>query len=255
VIARRTLIVVSLTTPGAAAAAEPVRVLSAGAVEPALRAALEGWRSGGGGEVAVAFATAPRIAERLASGERPDLVLAPQGLIERLERAGDLAGQPVTVGSVGVGIAVRAGAPVPAIRDEASLREHLLAADAVVFNRASTGLYMERLLERMGLASAIESKAVRFPDGDGVLRRIASGSGDREIAFAAATEIALFRERGVRFVGPLPDGLQNRTTYAAALLGGGGGPSAEAQRLLAFLDSAASRSAMAEAGVEQGVNP
>ena len=90
---------------------------------------------------------------------------------------------------------------------------------------------------------------MRFPDGDGVLRRIASGSG-REIAFAAATEIALFRERGVRFAGPLPDGLQNRTTYAAALLGGDGGPDAEAQRLLAYLDSPASRSAMAEAGVE-----
>jgi molybdate transport system substrate-binding protein len=255
VIARRTLIVVSLTTLGAAAAAEPVRVLSAGAVEPALKAALEGWRSGGGGEVAVALATAPRIAERLASGERPDLVLAPQGLIEHLERAGDLAAKPVTVGSVGVGIAVRAGAPVPAIRDEASLREHLLTADAVVFNRASTGLYMERLLDRMGMTPAIDAKAVRFPDGDGVLRRIASGSG-REIAFAAATEIALFRERGVRFVGPLPDGLQNRTTYAAALLGGGGRPSAEAQRLLAFLESPASRAAMAEAGVEQSeLNP
>ena len=250
-IARRALLVVSLASihAAAAAAAEPLRVLSAGAVEPALAAALERWRSSdGGGEVAVFFATAPRIAERIAGGERPDLLLATSRMIDELERAGKLAAKPVTVGSVGVGIAVRAGAPVPEIRDEASLREHLLAADAVVFNRASTGLYMERLLDRLGLLSAIEAKAVRFPDGDGVLRRIASGSG-REIAFAAATEIALFWERGVRFAGPLPDGLQNRTTYAAALLDGGS-PNAEAQRLLAFLDSPASRSAMAEAGVE-----
>jgi molybdate transport system substrate-binding protein len=250
VIARRALLIVSLASIGAAAAAaEPLRVLSAGAVEPALAAALEHWRSeGGGGGVAVSFATAPRIAERLAAGERPDLVLAPQGLIERLERAGHLAAQPVTVGSVGVGIAVRAGAPLPAIRDEASLREHLLAADAVVFNRASTGLYMERLLDRLGLTAALEAKAVRFPDGDGVLRRIASGNG-REIAFAAATEIALFRERGVRFAGPLPDGLQNRTTYVAGLLGGEG-RNADARRFLAFLGSAAARAAMAGTGVE-----
>jgi molybdate transport system substrate-binding protein len=248
---RRAFLVVSLASIGAAAAAaEPLRVLSAGAVEPALAAALERWRrSEGGGEVAVTFATAPRIAERLAAGERPDLLLATSRMIDELERAGRLAAKPVTVGSVGVGIAVRAGAPVPQIRDEASLREHLLAADAVVFNRASTGLYMERLLDRLGLASVVDAKAVRFPDGDGVLRRIASGNG-REIAFAAATEIALFRERGVRFAGPLPDGLQNRTTYAAALLGGDGGPDAEAQRLLAYLNSPAARSAMAEAGVE-----
>ena len=248
-IARRALVVLGLATTGGAVAAEALRVLSAGALEPALSAALERWRSTGRGDVSVALATAPRIAERMAAGERPDLVLAPRGLIERLERAGNLAAEPVAVGSVGVGIAVRAGAPVPAIQDEASLREHLLAADAVVFNRASTGLYMERLLDRMGLTPAIEAKAVRFPDGDGVLRRIAAGDG-REIAFAAATEISLFRERGVRFVAPLPDALQNRTAYAAALLNGGT-RIAEGRRFLAFLGSAASRTAMAEAGVEQ----
>jgi len=250
VIARRAVLLAAPTAIGVAAAAEqPVRVLSAGALEPAVAAALGRWRSGGGGGAAVAFATAPRIAERLASGERPDLVLAPEGLVDRLDRAGELAEKPVALGSVGVGIAVRAGAPVPAIRDEASLREHLLAADAVVYNRASTGLYVERLLDRMGLTAAVEPKSVRFPDGDGVLRRIAGGDG-KEIAFAAATEIALFRERGVRFVGPLPDGLQNRTPYAAAMLRGGGDRGGEARRFLAFLDTAASRAAMAGAGVE-----
>lgn len=245
---RRALVVSGLLLADAAGAAEPVRVLSAGALEPGLSVALERWRSQGGGAVAVTFATVPRITERLAAGgEKPDLLLAPENLIGRMGGAGDLAAEPVVVGSVGVGIAVREGAAVPAIHDEASLREHLLAADSVLFNRASTGLYMERLLDRMGLAAAMEAKTLRFPDGDGVLRRIAAGNGT-EIAFAAATEIALFRGRGVRFVGPLPDGLQNRTTYAAGLLGGGNG---EARRLLAFLGTAASRNAMADAGVER----
>lgn len=250
-IARRAFILAGLAASGgaAAAAAEPVRALSAGALELPLSAALERWRSGGGGPVAVAFATAPKIAERLAAGERPDLLLAPRALVEHMERAGELATKPLGLGSVGVGVAVRDGAPVPAIRDEASLREHLLAADAVVFNRASTGMHMERLLDRMGLARALEAKTVRFPDGAGVLGRIAAGSG-REIGFAPATEIALFRDRGVRFVGPLPDGLQNRTAYAAALLGDAGDRGAEARRLFAFLDTAASRAAMSAAGME-----
>ena len=106
---------------------------------------------------------------------------------------------------------------------------------------------MGRLLARMGLLAEIEAKTLRFPDGDGVLRRIAAGTG-REIAFAAATEIALFRDRGVRSAGPLPDGLQNRTTYAVGLLDGG---DEAARRLLAFLDTAEARRAMAQAGVEQ----
>lgn len=246
-IARRALVLSGLM-PAAAAATEALRVLSAGALEPALTAALGRWRSGGGGAVAVAYATAPLIAERMAAGERPDLVLAPLSLVEQLGRAGELAAEPVAVGSVGVGIAVREGAPVPAIRDENTFREHLLAADAVVFNRSSTGMHVERLLDRLGLAPALAPKTVRFPDGAGVLRRIAAGSG-REIAFAPATEIRMFEGRGVRFVSPLPDGLQNRTAYAAGLLRGTNGES-EGRRLLAFLGTAAARRAMAEAGVE-----
>ena len=246
-IARRALAAAAMAAC-CAAAAEPLRVLSAGALEPALAAALERWRSEGGGEVSVSYATAPRIAERLAAGERPDVLLAPSRMVEELDGAGRLAAKPVTVGSVAVGIAVRDGAPVPAIRDEDSFRENVLAADTIVFNRASTGLHMERLLARMGLLAEIEAKTLRFPDGDGVLRRIAAGSG-REIGFAAATEIALFRDRGVRSAGPLPEGLQNRTTYAAGLLSGANGD-AEGQRLLAFLDTPVSRAAMARAGVE-----
>ncbi|MFT8246940.1 substrate-binding domain-containing protein [Roseomonas sp. BN140053] len=246
VIGRRVVTTAWLLATFGAEAAEPVRVLSGGALEPAVAAALAVWRSGNGAEVAVTFATAPRIAERLAAGERPELVLAPRPALEELERAGQLASPPRPLGSVGVGIALRDGAPVPDLRDETSLRAALLAAEAVVFNRASTGLYVERLLERMGLAEAVAAKAVRFPDGDAVLERIGSGSG-REIAFAAITEILLWRDRGVRLAGPLPAAVQNRTTYVAALLGDA---SPEARRFLAFLEDVPTRAAMAAAGVE-----
>jgi molybdate transport system substrate-binding protein len=225
-----------------ARAAEMVQVLSGGALEPAVSAVLRLWR---GGEVRVDFATAPNIAARLEAGETPDLVFAPQGLIDGLARGGRLVGPRVRLGAIGVGIAIRANAPDPMIRDEASFRTALLGADAVVFNRASTGLYVEGLLERLGLTTALDAKIVRYPDGDGVLRRIAGGSG-REIAFAATTEILLFRDRGVRLAGPLPGALQNRTVYAAGLLA----TTDTALRLLSFLDSAPARQALAAAGVE-----
>jgi molybdate transport system substrate-binding protein len=245
-LARRTLGILSLSA-FCAAAAEPVHVLSGGALEPAIAAVLTRWRAEGGSEVTVTYATTPRISERLAAGETPHLVIAPVALIQGLEQAGKLAAVPVAVGSVGVGIAVRESAAVPAIRDEASLRAELRAAEAVVFNGASTGLYIDRLLDRLGLTAEVAPKAVRFPTGEEVLHRIAAGSG-REIAFAAMTEIALFRGRGVHLVGPLPDGLQNRTAYAAGLLVKTSGD--EAGYLLAFLASPTARTAMAEAGVE-----
>jgi molybdate transport system substrate-binding protein len=215
-------------------------------LEPALTAALNLWRANGGEQLNVTFATAPRIAARLAGGEAPDLVLAPRGMIEELGRAGRLKDAPVQLGAIGVGIAMRNDAHDPGIHDEASFRAAILLAPAIVFNRASTGIYVEGLLDRMGLAEPMAARILRFADGDTVLKRIAVGSG-QEIGFAAMTEILLFRENGVRLVGPLPEPLQNRTSYAAGRLGGMGDA---ARRLLTFLGSAEARKAMALAGVE-----
>lgn len=240
---RRAALFLGLAMPQGRAA-EPVHLLSGGALEPAVHAALELWR---GGEVRVDFATAPRIAARLEGGEAPDLVLAPLAQIDRLSRDDRLAAPPVALGAVGVGIALREDAPDPAIRDEASFRTALLGTEAVVFNRASTGLYIEGLLDRLGLAPELAAKTVRFPDGDSVLRRIAGGSG-REIGFAATTEILLFRGRGVRLGEPLPEGLGNRTPYAAGLLRKPALNEA-ARELLGFLGTPVAREAMAAAGV------
>jgi molybdate transport system substrate-binding protein len=45
----------------------------------------------------------------------------------------------VELGRVGVGVAVRAGAPVPDISNTEALKRAILAADSIVYNRASTG--------------------------------------------------------------------------------------------------------------------
>ena len=212
---------------------EPVTVLSGGALEPPLHAALALWQ---GAPPAVTFNTAPAIARRLAAGERPDLLLAPMALFQGLAA-------PVPLGGVAVGVALREGAPDPAMADEASFRAAVLAADALVFNQASTGLYIDRLFARLGLTDALAARSIRFPDGDAVLRRIAAGQG-REIGFAATTEILLFRGRGVRLAGSLPAGMGNITLYGAAALTARGQPG------LAFLASAPARAAMQVAGLE-----
>ena len=223
----------------------PLRLLSAGALEPGVAKALALWSAQGGTAVEHSFNTAPRIAERLAAGERFDVLFATVPVIDGLAKDGKLLAPAVPLGSVGVGIALRAGAPVPPLGDEAGLRAAVEAAGAVVFNRASTGLYMERLFARLGMAEAVKAKEVRFPDGDAVLRRIASGQGT-EIAFAAITEILLFRGKGVHFAGPLPAAVQNRTAYAAGLLGAG----EEARRFVAFMASGPAKVVMVEAGIE-----
>lgn len=224
-------------------------VLSAGAVEPGILAAAQAFRRETGQDVAVRFATAPVLRRRMAEGEPADVLLAPPAVIVEAARLGRVdAGQAQRVGQVGVGVAVRQGAALPAIGDQAALRASLLAADRVVFNRASTGLYLETLLERLGIAAEVKAKAVRFPDGAAVMERVLAGTGV-EIGLGAITEIHLYADRGLVFVGPLPDAVQNYTAYEAVpVRDARNAPQAAA--FVRFLALPATRALMAARGVE-----
>jgi molybdate transport system substrate-binding protein len=94
----------------------------------------------------------------------------------------------------------------------------------------------------------VKAKTVRPPDGAGVMERLRQGHG-REIGFGAATEILLFRDKGVRLVGPLPADIQNFTTYLASASTAGPNPEG-AQAFLAFLASEPARALMRGNGVE-----
>ncbi len=239
---RRLLPLIAL--PWLAHAAE-LRVLSAGAVEPGLEPAVEAFRRIGGTPVGITYATAPRLRERMQAGEMPDLLIAPVGLINELVTTGRLTSERATLGRVGAGVVVRAGAPEPDIADVAALRRAVEAAQALVFNRASTGLHMDRLFESLGVTATVTPRALRFATGAEVLERLRTGQG-AELGFAAITEIRMVP--ALRYLGPLPAEAQNYTTYAVALL-----PQAApvAADLLRHLTSPATRALMQAAGVEQ----
>ena len=222
----------------AAPAADEVVVLSGGAVEPGLRTAAEAFRHGGGGELAIGFATAPAIRNRLRDGPAAaDILVVPTALAEELARAGTVAaGSGVPIGRVGVGVAVRQGADQPDITTSEAFRREVLAADTLVWNTASTGLYLDALFERLGLAEAVRDRISRLPTGEAVMERLRHGEG-RQIGFGAITEILLHRDKGVVLVGPLPPGLQNSTPYVAVPTAMRGAANPGAARFLAFLRS------------------
>lgn len=235
--------------PARAGQAGSIRVLSAGAVEPGLEAAARAFAADPSGQprnatVTIAYATAPQLRDRLASGEHPDLLVAPVALVNELAAAGRLAGERAVLGRVGIGVTVRPDAPVPEIGDLAQLRRAVEEAEAVVFNRASTGLYLERLFERLGIAAAVAARAVRTTTGAEVLQRILEGKG-REIGFAPVPEIHLVP--AARFVGPLPAEAQNFTAYAGSVMPGA---PPEAAAFLEFLTGPKGRAAFATAGIE-----
>jgi molybdate transport system substrate-binding protein len=226
-----------------------IKLLSAGAVEPGLAKLFEPFEKESGHAVKATFNTAPAIRRRLAAGEIFDVVIAPPAVLDELVKGGrKVAAERVVIGKVGVGVAVREEGPAPKIATVEEFKRAVLEADALVYNQASTGIYIAGLFERLGIAAEVAAKSTRYPDGAAVLDHLAKGKGN-EIGFGAITEILECRGRGVKLVGPLPAEIQNYTSYAAAILAEGPARAA-AEALVRYLAGPQGKAALAAAGVE-----
>ena len=243
------IIIAAICLAAGAASAAEVRVISGGAVEPGLEAFAQLVRRDLGHELKILYNTAPQIAKRLSAGEVYDILISPPATLEPALKEGKIvADARVPVGRVGAGIIVRAGASAPDIATVDALKRALLNADSVVYNTASTGIYLDKLFARMGIAEALKAKTTRYPTGAAVMEHVIKGKG-REIGFGAMTEIRLYEPKGVRLAGPLPAEVQNYTTYEAALMTGAASPEA-ARAVLRHLTTPAARAAFASGGVE-----
>ncbi len=231
---------------GAAAAAD-IAVLSAGAIEPGLKAAVSAYEKQSGHKVQITFNTAPELKKRMDSNPAFDVVIAPPAVIGEFAGVGKLAETRANVGRVGMGVAVREGAPVPDISSAEAMKQSVLAADSLVFNRASTGLYLEGLLKKMDVYTQVEGKTTRYPDGAAVMEHVIKGKG-KEVGFGAITEILLYSGKGLKFVGPVPAAVQNYTSYTAAPLASGK-QQALAQEFVSFLAGPVGKPLFVAAGV------
>jgi len=236
-----------MATSGVAAAGE-ITVLSGGAIEPGPHAAAAAFEKQTGHHVNITFNTTPLIQKRMAAGETFDVVIAPPAATDQLLKAGKVEGGGVDVGRVGLGAAVRPGAPAPDLSTPDTLKRSVLEAESIVFNRASTGLYFENLLRKMGIWGEVEPKTTRYADGASVMEHALKGKG-KEIAFGAMTEILLYKEKGLRFVGPVPAAVQNYTSYVASPMVGGSN-SALAREFVKHLGTPAGKKLFVVAGIE-----
>jgi len=229
--------------------AAEIKVLSAGAVEPGLHAFAEQVKRDLGHDLKIQFNTAPQIAKRLAAGEVYDILISPPAAIEQAIKDGKvIAGTRVPVGRVGAGIIVRSSAAAPNVATVDALKQALLGADSVVYNTASTGLYLDRLFEKMGILGQLKPKSARYANGASVMEHVIKGKGN-EIGFGAITEIRMYETKGLKLVGPLPAEVQNYTSYDAAVMTGAA--SADAARVvLRELATPAAKAIFSAKGVE-----
>lgn len=230
-----------------------IQLLSAGAIEPGLVAAVADFNARGTAQAHITWATTPAIRGRLADGENEgdvfDIVLASVDAIDDFSRQQKVDGNKrVAAGRVGVGVFARNDVAVPDVSSVDAIKQAVLSAESVVFNRASSGLYVETLMKQLGLYERILAKTKRFDNGPAMMEHLINGKG-REIAFGAIIEILMFRDQGLKLAAPLPPEVQNWTYYAAAPMLAAPN-AAGAQSFLDYLASAPVKALFAAHGIE-----
>lgn len=215
---RAAMMTILLAAPVEATAAD-LQVFAAGAVQSVAQETSAAFERDSGHRLRFAFGTVGALQNRIVGGEAADVAILSVAAVAELERRALLVAEPRTViGTVGSGIAIRAGAPRPRLGTPEELRETMLAARSISYGDpargATSGTHFAGVLERLGIAEQMRAKTVLVAFGIEAIERVAKG--DSELAVSQASEI--LSTPGVELAGPLPPTLQNATTYAATPL-------------------------------------
>jgi molybdate transport system substrate-binding protein len=178
-------------------------------------------------------ATPGAIPARLARGEAADVVILARSALDALVRQGWVAGgSEVDLVRSRIGLAVKAGNPVPDISTVEGLKRTLLRARSIAYSDSASGVYIAgELFERLGIAAEVASKATMIP-GEPVGLSVARG--DAEIGFQQISE--LLPITGIKLVGPIPESVQKVTIFSAGITTTAKSSSL-ARKLILFLSS------------------
>jgi molybdate transport system substrate-binding protein len=179
------------------------------------------------------------MADKLRGGAPTDLVILTAALLATLAEEKLVAAASIAdVGLVETALAVRAGDTKIVAQDEATLREALLASDAIFVpdTKASTaGIHVAKVLAQLGITDAVAARLNIFPNGATAMRELAASDARRPIGCTQSTEI--ISTKGVVLSGSLPPGCELATMYAAGVTTKAAHPS-QASALIGLLTGA-----------------
>jgi molybdate transport system substrate-binding protein len=202
----------ALAVPAAQSNAAELLVWSAGAAQAPMSELVKSYQSTSTNTIKIEYAPVGVLMGRLAEGGKPDVLILSQDVSADIERAKYcVPGSIKPVGSVGIGVAVKEGAPMPDISTPEALRTTLLNAKSITYinpAKGTSGKHFAAVLQQLGIAEQVKDKTLLGEAGF-VVEPVAHGH--VEIGIQQITEI--LPVKGAVLVGPLPAALQKITTY------------------------------------------
>ena len=238
-----------LALPVAGHAAD-VTVMISGGFMSSLKDIAPGFEKATGDHVLVvpgpSMGTTPNaIPVRLARGEPDDVLIMVGYALDALLKDGRAQpGSKVDIALSPIGMAVRAGTPVPDISTVDKLRAVLLGAESIAYSDSASGVYIQNeMFRKLGIEDQVRGKSRMIP-ATPVGEIVAQGGA--ELGFQQVAE--LLPVPGITFAGRLPPEVQQMTVYSAGLASGA--KDAEAGRaLIRYLTSAGAAAVIEKNGL------
>ena len=234
----------SLLMTGPSHAAE-IKAFFTGAARRSLEAILPQFERATGHKVVGVYALPPDLVKRIDAGEPFDVIVLSYD-VEGLVKQGKLVADSRTVmGRIGIGVAVKQGAPKPDFSTVEAFRRSMLNAKSIATSgEGSSGRYVAGLIERLGVADQVRPKIKSGGPGASA-KMVAAG----EVDFVVSGLPPLLGTPGIEWLGYLPEEINNWLPFTGGL--GANAKEADAGRtLLKFLTAPAATAVWKENGLE-----
>lgn len=228
-----------------------LKVLGAGPVKRGVTLVAAEFEQRTGHKIAVEFAGAPGVKDRILAGEAVDIAVVPRGTMTDFEKAGKTAaGARGLLGRSRIGMVVKKGAAAPDMSTVDAFKQAMLNADEIVCNVANSGNYVVELLGKLGIGDATRARVLKLGDTVKVMDHVAA-SAKKAFGVGQLAEISELAGKGVAITlaAPLPDAIQSETAYEAAVATASSAQDVAAEFLRA-LTSDAGRKLLASTGID-----
>jgi molybdate transport system substrate-binding protein len=191
-----------------------LKVLSGNGSRPATIALVAQFERATGHKVQLDFYVNPEVKKRIESGETFDVTVLNPPILDALIKSGHVvANSRAVIGRIGLGAAIKAGAPRPDISTPEAFKKALLSVNSVAYpGDGASGIYFANLVQRMGIGEQMKPKMRPMP-GEYNVEMVAKGEADMIVVVASR----MYGVPGVDSLGLIPKELQTWIGFATGV--------------------------------------